>query len=125
MVMGSVVLVTTADRTARSGAACCGAAAAEAGVRHSQTDMTAANANVRCSVRRAAACAWIMFGIIIENLPQPIRIAFLGCGFITEVHSRNLRSFRGEIVCSYASRDKARADAFRARFAGARSYPDY
>jgi UDP-N-acetylglucosamine 3-dehydrogenase len=41
------------------------------------------------------------------------------------VHSRNLRSFRGEIVCSYASRDKARADAFRARFGGARSYPDY
>ena len=41
---------------------------------------------------------------------SPLRIAFLGCGFITRVHSRNLRRFRSEIVCGYASRDKAKAD---------------
>ena len=42
-------------------------------------------------------------------MPDQLRIAFLGCGFITRVHSRNLRRFRSEIVCGYASRDKARA----------------
>ena len=35
-------------------------------------------------------------------MPSPLRIAFLGCGFITRVHSRNLRRFRSEIVCGYA-----------------------
>jgi predicted dehydrogenase len=54
-----------------------------------------------------------------------LRIAFLGCGFITRVHSRHLRSLRDEISCSYASRDRARADAFRREHGGAGSYPDY
>jgi UDP-N-acetylglucosamine 3-dehydrogenase len=55
----------------------------------------------------------------------PLRLAFLGCGFITGVHSRHLRSFRSDIVCSYASRDAAKADAFRRRFHGSRSYAAY
>jgi predicted dehydrogenase len=67
----------------------------------------------------------IMFGIIIENLPQPLRIAFLGCGFITAVHSRHLRALGRGVVCSYASRDKKRSDDYCARFAGVRSYGDY
>jgi predicted dehydrogenase len=54
-----------------------------------------------------------------------LRIAFLGCGFITRVHSRHLRSLRDEISCSYASRDRARADAFCREHGGAGSYPDY
>ena len=54
-----------------------------------------------------------------------MRIAFLGCGFITRVHSRHLRSLRDEISCSYASRDRARADAFCREHRGAGSYPDY
>ena len=58
-------------------------------------------------------------------MPEPLRIAFLGCGFITRVHSRNLRSLRGEIVCSYASRDRAKADAFCRDHGGAGSYADY
>ena len=58
-------------------------------------------------------------------MPHPLRIAFLGCGFITRVHSRNLRRFRSEIVCGYASRDKARAAAFCGEFRGAGSYSDY
>lgn len=45
-------------------------------------------------------------------MPAPLRIAFLGCGFITRVHSRNLRRFRNEIVCGYASRDQAKASEF-------------
>jgi predicted dehydrogenase len=58
-------------------------------------------------------------------MPPPLRIAFLGCGFITRVHSRNLRRFQSEIVCGYASRDKARAAAFCGEFRGTGSYSDY
>ena len=54
-----------------------------------------------------------------------MRIAFLGCGFITRVHSRHLRSLRDEISCSYASRDRARADAFCREYGGAGSHSDY
>ncbi len=56
---------------------------------------------------------------------EPLRLAFLGCGFITQVHSRNLKSLRREIVCSYASRDKAKADALCRRYGGVASYSAY
>ena len=36
-----------------------------------------------------------------------------------------MKALRGEISCSYASRDQARAEAFRRRFGGARSYGSY
>jgi UDP-N-acetylglucosamine 3-dehydrogenase len=58
-------------------------------------------------------------------MPSPLRIAFLGCGFITRVHSRNLRRFRSEIVCGYASRDKAKAAEFCGEFRGTGTYSDY
>jgi predicted dehydrogenase len=58
-------------------------------------------------------------------MASPLRIAFLGCGFITRVHSRNLRRFRSQIVCGYASRDKAKAAAFCGEFRGTGSYSDY
>ena len=58
-------------------------------------------------------------------MPEPLRIAFLGCGFITRVHSRHLRSLRGDVVPSYASRDKDRAEAFRRKYRGSASYADY
>ncbi|HET7696178.1 MAG TPA: Gfo/Idh/MocA family oxidoreductase [Vicinamibacterales bacterium] len=54
-----------------------------------------------------------------------LRIAFLGCGFITRVHSRHLRTLRPDVVCGYASRDAQRAEAFRSRYSGFASYPDY
>ena len=50
-------------------------------------------------------------------MPDP-RLAFLGCGFITHVHSRHLRSLKADVVTSYASRDKARAEAFCRRYRG-------
>ncbi len=56
---------------------------------------------------------------------RPLRLAFLGCGFITEVHSHHLRRFKGRIVASFASRDRARADEYCRRFGGAASYADY
>ena len=55
----------------------------------------------------------------------PLRLAFLGCGFITRVHSRRLAPLRREITCSYASRSRDKADAFRREFGGARAYGDY
>jgi UDP-N-acetylglucosamine 3-dehydrogenase len=58
-------------------------------------------------------------------MTDPLRIAFLGCGFITRVHSRNLRRLGGAIVPSYASRDAAKAEAFRREFGGAASFGDY
>lgn len=58
-------------------------------------------------------------------MSQPLRLAFLGCGFITGVHSRNLKALRSEIVCSYASRDAARSAEFCRRHGGAGSFGDY
>jgi predicted dehydrogenase len=58
-------------------------------------------------------------------MPEPLRIAFLGCGFITRVHSRHLRAMKDEIVCSYASRDREKAESACRTFGGARVYPSY
>jgi predicted dehydrogenase len=55
----------------------------------------------------------------------PLRMAFLGCGFITRVHSRHLRALKGEVVYSYASRDAAKADALCRTFHGAGVYRSY
>jgi predicted dehydrogenase len=58
-------------------------------------------------------------------MSQPVRLAFLGCGFITRVHSHHLRALGGEVVFSYASRDPKRAAEFCRRFGGAASFGDY
>jgi predicted dehydrogenase len=56
---------------------------------------------------------------------QPLRIAFLGCGFITNVHSRNLRALGSTVVASYASRDAARAAEYCRTHKGSGSFGDY
>jgi UDP-N-acetylglucosamine 3-dehydrogenase len=55
---------------------------------------------------------------------EPLRIAFLGCGFITRVHSRNLNALGRDLVRGYASRDPLKAEAYARRFGGTayRSY---
>src|SRR5829696_2477676 len=58
-------------------------------------------------------------------MSQPLRIAFLGCGFITNVHSRNLKALRSEIACSYASRDPRQAADYCRQHRGAGSFDDY
>jgi predicted dehydrogenase len=58
-------------------------------------------------------------------MSEPLRLAFLGCGFITRVHSRTLRSLAGDVACSYASRDRRKAEAFCREYRGAASYADY
>lgn len=59
---------------------------------------------------------------------RPLHIAFLGCGFITGVHSRHLQALAGsgeEVVVSYASRDPRKAELYREKYAGRRAYGDY
>jgi UDP-N-acetylglucosamine 3-dehydrogenase len=55
----------------------------------------------------------------------PLRVAFLGCGFITGVHSRHLRLLRDVWRPSYASRDHGRARQFQHRYGGDASYEGY
>lgn len=55
----------------------------------------------------------------------PVQLAFLGCGFIAGVHSRHLRRLGGAVVCRYASRDAAKAEAWCRRYRGAGSYGGY
>jgi predicted dehydrogenase len=58
-------------------------------------------------------------------MPDRLHLAFLGCGFITQVHSRHLKAFTSDIIRSYASRDRAKAEEYCRRFGGAGSYADY
>ena len=56
---------------------------------------------------------------------QQLRIAFLGCGFITTVHSRNLRALGASVIASYASRDPAKAAEYCRTHKGAGSFGEY
>lgn len=53
-----------------------------------------------------------------------LRLACLGCGFITRIHSRTLAR-RGDVSLVFASRDRARAEAFRREFGGVGVHGDY
>lgn len=55
----------------------------------------------------------------------PVRICFLGCGHITDVHARHLKRIGGEVRLSYASRDWSRAQDCCRRHGGVRAYGDY
>jgi len=61
----------------------------------------------------------------MATVSSPLRLAFLGCGFITRVHSRHLRSLRLDVVPHYASRDRAKADEYCKRYRGGGSYAEY
>jgi predicted dehydrogenase len=54
-----------------------------------------------------------------------LRLAFLGCGFITRVHSAHLKALGPLVSAGYASRDRGRAEEYRRRFGGVASYGDY
>ncbi len=58
-------------------------------------------------------------------MERKVVLAFLGCGAITEWHSRHLKTFRRDIAVSYASRDAAKADAYCRRHGGTSSYSSY
>src|SRR6476660_658846 len=61
----------------------------------------------------------------MPSMSEPVRAAFLGCGFITAVHSRNLRALRRDVACGSASRDAAKAADYCRRYGGTRSYQEY
>jgi UDP-N-acetylglucosamine 3-dehydrogenase len=54
----------------------------------------------------------------------PLRVALLGCGFATRLHSRTLRGLEG-IERAYASRDPARAEQCRRRYGGVAAFGSY
>ncbi len=58
-------------------------------------------------------------------MTRPLGLAFVGCGAVTERHSRTLRAMRALVHMHYASRDPAKAEAVRARFGGVRAYGSY
>jgi predicted dehydrogenase len=59
-------------------------------------------------------------------MPEPLHVAFLGCGFITRVHSRHLKAGLSKtIVPSYASRDRGKAEEFRRQFGGRIAFGSY
>ena len=59
------------------------------------------------------------------SAPAPLRLVFLGCGYISGVHSRHLRRLRALFTPGYASRDLAKAEAFAARYGGQGAYGGY
>jgi len=58
-------------------------------------------------------------------MPGSVHIAFLGCGFITKVHCQHLRALGSDVACSFASRDHAKAEAYRRQFNGLAAFGDY
>ncbi|MGE0704045.1 MAG: Gfo/Idh/MocA family protein [Vicinamibacterales bacterium] len=58
-------------------------------------------------------------------MPDPLRVAFLGCGFIAGVHSRHLQALGRDFVRTYASREQARAEEFCRRHGGQGTHADY
>ena len=57
-------------------------------------------------------------------MPPHLRLACLGCGFITRIHSRTLAR-RGDVSLSFASRDRGKAEALRRQHGGVTAYGDY
>ena len=64
-------------------------------------------------------------GSVMPSSAEPIHVAFLGCGFITRVHSRHIRRVPELRVAGYASRERAKADRYCAQFGGNKAYAGY
>lgn len=60
-----------------------------------------------------------------SNLPKPFNLAFLGCGYATQLHSRTLSRLRSEVRCYYASRDQAKAIRYQQTYGGAGYFDSY
>jgi predicted dehydrogenase len=55
---------------------------------------------------------------------QGLGIAFLGCGFAATLHAKRLKSFPG-VRMYFASRDRAKAEAFARKYGGAGAFGGY
>lgn len=58
-------------------------------------------------------------------LAQQLGIAFLGCGAVTQAHTRTLRALDRNLQLYYASRDLSRAAELNTRSAGAGAFASY
>jgi predicted dehydrogenase len=56
---------------------------------------------------------------------QQLGIAFLGCGAVTQAHTRTLRSIDGHLRLYYASRELSRASEINTRSSGAGAFGSY
>lgn len=56
---------------------------------------------------------------------QPVGIAFLGCGSVTQVHTRTLRAIDARVRLFYASREAARAAELNTRCQGSGAFSSY
>lgn len=56
---------------------------------------------------------------------KSLGLAVFGCGWIARRHAAAARSLRGVVALSFASRDPARAEAYRAEFGGVAAYASY
>src|SRR5215204_2479085 len=54
-----------------------------------------------------------------------MRLAFLGTGFVTRLHSQTMKKVAPDVERWYASRDRARADAANAKLGGKGAYGSY
>jgi UDP-N-acetylglucosamine 3-dehydrogenase len=58
-------------------------------------------------------------------MPQPVSLAFLGCGAATRTHSKVLARWGGDVRRFYASRDPGPAEEYSRRFGGAGWFGSY
>ena len=58
-------------------------------------------------------------------MPQPVSVAFLGCGAATRTHSKVLARWGGEVRRYYASRDPKLAEEYSTKLGGAGSFGSY
>jgi len=56
---------------------------------------------------------------------HPLNLVFLGCGAAAHKHSRTIKRVSRHVRLHYASRDKDRAEQFRAKHKGVRGYGSY
>lgn len=56
---------------------------------------------------------------------QKIKLAFLGCGFATKLHSKTLSGFDNSVQRFYASRDRQKAESYRTKYHGAGIFESY
>ena len=54
-----------------------------------------------------------------------LNLAFLGCGWVTKLHSKTLKSFKNQVQLYYASRNREKARQFCKKFKGQGHFDSY
>lgn len=56
---------------------------------------------------------------------RPLRLAFLGCGYATRIHSKNLKSLPLAVERFYASRDEQKSQEYQQKYGGSGHFSSY